>query len=331
MATGSIAPNFHQGSRSEVLADYLFSSWGTVTPVRRTDDYGVDLFCTLTERIGQRAFVTDYFSVQVKSTDDPWIMEGRDSVRWLIEQPTPVFLACVDKRAGVLSLYKTLPRFLAGFWDLPERLELVLSKDNEGQASQWQDPSRFELSAPILRVTLADMMNDETMAHLQTVLQFWVHVDRDNCAFRGMGLLRLREPPSYRVNEIPNSGIQEQGMSRPSAAQLRLAVLHLVEVVDCVGDQLLHGADKKAGLYATLLLNHLRTARPELLAEQPRWRTDLPWGLERSLAAKLHDIVYAGQEIAYTLHGLNDLIRQVTAIGGVAKFIAENPPPAPTS
>ena len=33
--TGAYAPNPHEGSRSEILADYLFSSWGTVTPVRR--------------------------------------------------------------------------------------------------------------------------------------------------------------------------------------------------------------------------------------------------------------------------------------------------------
>jgi hypothetical protein len=205
MATGSIAPNFHQGSRSEILADYLFSSWGTVTPVRRSDDFGVDLFCTLTERIGQRAFVTDYFSVQVKSTDDPWIMEGHDSIRWLIEQPIPVFLACVDKREGILTLYKTLPRFLAGFWELPDRLELVLSNADEGHGSQWKEASKFELSAPILRVTLTDLMNDESMVHFRKVLQFWVRVDRDNCAFRSVGLLRLIEPYSYRVNEIPTA------------------------------------------------------------------------------------------------------------------------------
>ncbi len=65
---GSVAANFHEGSRSETIADYLLSSWGTVTPVRRQDDHGLDLYCTLTERIGQRALVTDYYSVQVKST-----------------------------------------------------------------------------------------------------------------------------------------------------------------------------------------------------------------------------------------------------------------------
>jgi hypothetical protein len=36
---GAIARNPHEGSRSEVLADYLFSSWGTVSPVRRQDDH----------------------------------------------------------------------------------------------------------------------------------------------------------------------------------------------------------------------------------------------------------------------------------------------------
>lgn len=41
--TGAIAANPHEGSRSEILADYLFASWGTVTPVRRQDD--VDLYC----------------------------------------------------------------------------------------------------------------------------------------------------------------------------------------------------------------------------------------------------------------------------------------------
>jgi hypothetical protein len=50
--TGAIAFGFHEGSRSEILSDYLFSAWGTVTPVRRQDDYGLDLYCTLTARLG---------------------------------------------------------------------------------------------------------------------------------------------------------------------------------------------------------------------------------------------------------------------------------------
>jgi len=68
---GAFAANLHEGSRSEILADYLFSTWGTVTPVRLQDDYGVDLYCTLSDRVGHRAVVSDYFLVQVKSTTDP--------------------------------------------------------------------------------------------------------------------------------------------------------------------------------------------------------------------------------------------------------------------
>ena len=66
-SVGTVAANLHKGSRSEILADYLFSSWGTVTPVRRQDDFGVDLFCTLTEREGQRAFVREYFTVSTRN------------------------------------------------------------------------------------------------------------------------------------------------------------------------------------------------------------------------------------------------------------------------
>ena len=70
--SGSIASNFHEGSRSEILADYLFSGWGTITPVRRQDDHGIDLYGGLAERKGQRSIITDYYveqSVEKSGTD----------------------------------------------------------------------------------------------------------------------------------------------------------------------------------------------------------------------------------------------------------------------
>ena len=247
---GAVALNFHEGSRSEILADYLFSTWGTVTPVRRQDDYGIDLFCTLVASIGQRAVVTDYYSVQVKSTDDAWVIEGNDAIKWLVEHPTPLFLACVDKHGGVLSVYRTLTRFLAAFWEPQGRLELIPSAGDKGQCAQWLDPTRFQLSAPILRVTINDLMNKEALAHFQKVLQFWAGVDRENCNFRRTGLLRLREPPTYLVNEVPDPGIVEQGNLKPSSEQLGRAIRTMVEVLDCVGHQLLADGDRKGALHA---------------------------------------------------------------------------------
>ena len=52
--TGAVAAGPHEGSGSEITADNFFA-WGTVTPVRRQDDDRLDLYCTLTERIGKRA------------------------------------------------------------------------------------------------------------------------------------------------------------------------------------------------------------------------------------------------------------------------------------
>jgi hypothetical protein len=75
-----------------------------VTPVGRQDDIGVDLYCTLSDRIGPLAVVRDYFVVQVKSGTDPWVFKDQDSVKWLVEYPTPLFLACVDKKKGSVVL-----------------------------------------------------------------------------------------------------------------------------------------------------------------------------------------------------------------------------------
>jgi len=111
---GAIAANLHEGSRSELLADYLFSGWGTVTPVRRQDDFGLDLYCTLTEQIGRRAMVTDYFVVQVKSTNESWHFHDEASVRWLVEYPQPLFLSWIDKKSGIVRIYHVTPRFFVG-------------------------------------------------------------------------------------------------------------------------------------------------------------------------------------------------------------------------
>ncbi|HUA40355.1 MAG TPA: hypothetical protein VMA32_02230 [Streptosporangiaceae bacterium] len=45
---GAIATNFYQGTRSEYLAQYVFSMFGTAAQVPHEADVGFDLACTLT-------------------------------------------------------------------------------------------------------------------------------------------------------------------------------------------------------------------------------------------------------------------------------------------
>ena len=320
--TGAYAPNLHEGSRSEILADYLFSSWGTVTPVRRQDDFGIDLFCTLMKRVGQRAFVTDHYSVQVKSTTEPWVFDDADSVEWLINHPTPLYLACVDKSGGRLSIYRTAARFLAAMWP-HDRLVLTPSLGDEGEHPQWRDNVHFDMSVPILRVTFADMTRKKRLAHLRKVFEFWVAIDRNQCNMRRMGLLRVREPHRYRVNEIPvDAGTVEQGMSMPTDSQLKLAMETLVEVVDCVGHQAIMRDDPTFGLYAALLLHHIRTTRPEL-ADHPNWgRPDMRWAMERHIAGVLDPVLLPKRQPKWVFESLAMAVEQVEKTPAFAKLKA---------
>ena len=141
---GTLARNFRSANRSEVLAHFLLSTWGTVTSVAPVDDYGIDLYCTLAESIGLRSIVTDYYSVQVKSSDDPWVFDTPEAIKWLFEYSTPLFLGCVDRTKTVLSIYQTMPRFLASFWpDDYTRLKLEPSNDDEGICAQWTGNGQF--------------------------------------------------------------------------------------------------------------------------------------------------------------------------------------------
>lgn len=265
--TGSYAPNPHEGSRSEILADYLFSAWGTVTPVRRPDDYGIDLYCTLSDRIGQRAVVGDYFVVQVKSGTDPRLFEYQESVKWLVEYPVPLFLACVDKKTGILRVYHVTPRFYVwAMGELPNRLVLTLEDTEAGISVEWKNGEEFSLSAPIIQVNCSDLISDEKMKALKEVFKCWVQIDRENCDLIRYGLLRFRMPYSYRANQSPSGGVVEIGLAAAEPHLLDRGILTSAESAECIGGQLGRLGDLSGSLRAALLVDHLRTTYPQAFA-----------------------------------------------------------------
>src|SRR5262249_21152404 len=136
---GAIVLNFHSGSRSEYLAQYVFASFGTAVPVPHQEDYGVDLYCTLVQKMGKLAWPKAHYTVQVKSGMEPWVFDGVEQVRWLVEHPLPLYLCVVDKSCARIRLYHTCPRFYA--WSLPplpNRLELVPTLDEQGMYVKWE-------------------------------------------------------------------------------------------------------------------------------------------------------------------------------------------------
>jgi hypothetical protein len=320
---GSYAANPHEGSRSEILADYLFSSWGTVTPVRRQDDYGIDLYCTLSDRIGQRAVVSAYFVVQVKSGMEPWVFEHEESVKWLVEYPTPLFLACVDKKSGILRVYHVTPRFYVwAMGKLPNRLLLMPEDAAEGRSVDWKNGEEFSLSAPIIQVSCSDLLDGEKMAALKEVFKNWVQIDRENCDLVRYGLLRFRMPYSYRVNESPGGDIVEIGLSAPEAEFLDRGILTSAESAECIGGQLGRLGDLSGALRAALIVDHLRQKYPKVFANSARWQHQrLTGDLANIVVQGLNKVVEGEERSSYLYRGLDEVQKAVENYPLVQRFL----------
>jgi hypothetical protein len=329
-SAGAVAANFHEGSRSEVLADYLFSAWGTVTPTRRQDDYGVDLYCTLNERVGGRARVTDYFVVQVKSTDEPWHFSDPDSVRWLVEYPVPIFLAWVDKKTATLRIYHVFPRFMvAANGHLPAELTLVPKNLEDGSYVQWGSQTKHSLSAPILRVTLGDFMDGKKLSRLRGVFTAWVRYDRENLELLRRGLFRFRMPASYKVNQDPHGGIVEQGLSGPEIAQLNKGISAAAEAVECIGGQLGRHNDRAAALFALLFVNHVFKQYPDAFKDLHRWSHRFPGDLgglfNEALNAQLPD-----GSPKYLYEAIDEIERRILSDPPVSAYLKDTSQPDAT-
>jgi hypothetical protein len=182
----------------------------------------------------------------------------------------------------------------------------------------------MSLSAPILRVQLEDLTNKDRLAELQRVMQYWVETNDYNCMLHRMGLLRVRGPYKYRVNEVPPCGLVELGNTRPNQEQLAKAILSMVEAVDCAGHQLLEGGDRTAALYAAMLLNHLRKTRPSVFEKDLRWRPDKPWTLESSVLTPLQQALSPEKNPSYWTELLDRVIESIMNLPDVARFISES-------
>jgi hypothetical protein len=179
--SGALAANLHEGSRSEYLAQYLFASFGTAVPVPHQEDTGVDFYCTLTERVGRRAWPQFHYTVQVKSTMSPWTLRSRRSVRWLVEHKFPLFLCVLEKLKARLRLYHTFPRFLLWAFDQkPESLKLVPGEGDEGVATSWEGRDTISLGAPILDRTVVDFLKKTRVEEAKEVIKSWLKAEAYN-------------------------------------------------------------------------------------------------------------------------------------------------------
>ena len=257
MSPGSYAPNLHEGSRSEYLAQYVFSMFGTSVPVLHQEDYGLDLHCTLSEREGQRARPVAYFSVQVKSIDGPWEFDDAGSVKWLVEYPAPLLLCIVDKAKARLSIYQTLARFGAAVrMELPAQLRLLPGAAGQGRALSWDREGNSELGPPILQFIIADLMDDALFTQYRDVLRFWVVCDQQNIWRYQAGMWSVSVPSRYITNELPGGGRFRYLLNYATEEIRSKAENSASELEEWPGPLMLAADDRVGALLAALMLRH---------------------------------------------------------------------------
>jgi hypothetical protein len=262
--TGCTSANFHEAGRSEYLAHYVFSSFGTSVPVPRQEDTGLDLICTLTERDGQRLWPVATYSVQVKSTRSPWVFADKRSIRWIVEAPMPVFFCIVDKRTAKVSIFNTWPRFLAWVMsDSFERIEMTVGESGTGKIEvEINRDGTYSLSAPIAEFAITDILDAELHSQIRSILQVWIQYDQSNIHRIQSGIKSLTSISNYETNNPSVLGVIQ--LSRPMISDFSNdpKFSQFVEHLKWVARSLAEQKELKGFLRAALLLRHLDALNP---------------------------------------------------------------------
>jgi hypothetical protein len=256
---GWLTFNFHEGSRSEYLAQYVFSSFRTAIPVPHQEDTGLDIYCTLLEQEGRLAWPRAYYSVQVKSTMGPWVFNGRNSVRWFIEHPLPIFLCVVQKAEARVLVYHTTPRF--SLWtmpELPERFELILGTETHAVTGQWPWIGPCTLAAPILNFTIPEILETAKILEVKSVLKFWINFDVENLVRIKNGIQQFVVPADYETNKTKNTARTTQGNWRFREDTFPLAKDRLTELLWLVATHCDYTDDMVSAVIYAMALRHLQ-------------------------------------------------------------------------
>lgn len=137
---------------------------------------------------------------------------------------------------------------------LPKRLDIVPGKAPNDD--KWLNPSKLQLSAPIIEAGLEDLIDTLRMRKPREVFEHWVRLDRENCDLIRQGLFRFRRPGAYKVNELPTADTQLDLM-RPDLVLLKRGLFRLAEALESIGGQLGNIRDYAFALKAALVLDHI--------------------------------------------------------------------------
>lgn len=198
---GSIAHHFHEGARSEYLAQYVLSAFGVAVPVPRPEDSGIDLYCGIGKEVGKRLLIENCYVVQVKSDKNDIVYEPEASVKWILSQKYPFIVCIVYKKKGLVEFYQTLQ--LSRFFPVENIRRLVLSFSMAEYGNFVQEKNgevKLLLDTPILKVKVQDVDNKKLLLKYKDILKSWIQLDQDNINRKNLGINAVIFPPKIVTN-----------------------------------------------------------------------------------------------------------------------------------
>lgn len=146
---------FHEGDRSEFLADFVLSTVGLTIPVRRQSDYClVDFIVHPFTEQGRNLEMTGLAcNFQIKSNNDPITVKGKERRRCFFHTMLPFFIGVVTRADKTLFVYTTVHRLLLVLKGKETDLRLVHGRDRF-HIEHRDSKALLFLSKPIAKVSL---------------------------------------------------------------------------------------------------------------------------------------------------------------------------------
>ena len=200
---GAIAKNAQEGTRSEYLAQYALSAFGTAIPVPHPEDSGIDLYCTLGVKVGRRFLIKNYYLVQVKSSNDPIVYNGKEEVKWLLSHNYPFLICVVNKKAARIELYQTNVLSTLSAKTFITTISLYPQSNQEKDYfPEIIDDTDVELylGDPVVKFSVQNFDKKDFREKISQTLKSWIELDQENIDLKSTGFSLYRIPETWKTN-----------------------------------------------------------------------------------------------------------------------------------
>jgi hypothetical protein len=202
------AMGYHEGDRSDYMAQFAFSTVSYCTPVpRQYDRFGVDFYAHLARKVGRKLVATGRtISIQVKSSTQPILLNKPELRTCLYSQALPFFLAIIEKEDGIISIYTMYTRLIQ-FWT-NRNSDVFIVPAPKPDVPPADGIARIYLGDPIYRRPLRDLEKKAVMIErrqeLLRVLEFWARWEQLQLAWKEDNLPLVTWISQYETNVPPN-------------------------------------------------------------------------------------------------------------------------------